>query len=481
MAAPGIGHYPVLAWVAFAPWFISLGGLSTRLAGLSGLAMGMAYIVPGRWDTFAAAVSAAGYHQGTQDAITGLFFLSYAFPFAAFGLLDGRLRAWTGAAPQRWALLRAAVLASLICGMWSPFPYTPVSIVVGASSWLQLAAVGGEPLLLFLLLWPSTLVAGLVQQKQSLREQVQVLAWLVFALSSVVTFGHWRIQSMDQLEAGGGGVRLSAIPLQLDLPQQTSVGMIVRDRAGSTISALELSREGLRRRPDGELLIWPELPIDRFASERVCTQAQVMADNLGRALVLQCFRPQGSQFLLTSELRLPQHDSTQFHAKSSLVPIYEQPLWGEGPILAGAPGTVFALDQARQLIPTLCYELHSRAHLRTAVLAGGNIVVHMASFAPFGRHPIDIWDQGMAQLRAVEFGVPIVRAANRAPVGWIDANGRSRSTSARFGSQAWAVDLWSPATAPTVYAYLSPVAAWLPALALLLLTGIGRRRVRRPD
>jgi apolipoprotein N-acyltransferase len=108
------------------------------------------------------------------------------------------------------------------------------------------------------------------------------------------------------------------------------------------------------------------------------------------------------------------------------------------------------------------------------VLAGGNIVVHMASFAAFARHPIDIWDQGMARLRAVEFGVPIVRATNRGPVGWIDALGRERSVSARFGQQAQCESVWSPAGTPVLHARLAPIAAWLPALMLLLATAAGR-------
>lgn len=60
----------------------------------------------------------------------------------------------------------------------------------------------------------------------------------------------------------------------------------------------------------------------------------------------------------------------------------------------------------------------------------------MASFALFARQPIDIWDQGMARLRGVEFDAPIVRATNRGAIGGIGALGRERSLSPRFGQQA---------------------------------------------
>ena len=58
LAAPGIGNYPMLAWVAFAPWLASLSRLAPAAASVSGLAMGMAYIVPGHWSTFNAAIEA---------------------------------------------------------------------------------------------------------------------------------------------------------------------------------------------------------------------------------------------------------------------------------------------------------------------------------------------------------------------------------------------------------------------------------------
>ena len=69
----------------------------------------------------------------------------------------------------------------------------------------------------------------------------------------------------------------------------------------------------------------------------------------------------------------------------------------------------------------------------------------MASFALFARQPIDIWDQGMARLRGVEFDAPIVRSTNRGAIGWIGALGRERSLSTRFGQQSQCLSVWLPA------------------------------------
>ena len=87
-AAPGVGNYPMLAGVAFAPWLASLSRLAPAAAAVSGLVMGMAYIVPGHWSTFNAAIAAAGYEGNKLNAYTLLFFLVFALPFVLFGALD---------------------------------------------------------------------------------------------------------------------------------------------------------------------------------------------------------------------------------------------------------------------------------------------------------------------------------------------------------------------------------------------------------
>jgi len=467
LAAPGVGHYPALAWLAFAPWLASLRGLRPGAAWWSGAAMGPAYTVPGRWSAFAAAVGTAGYDDWQQAALTVLLFLCYALPFAVFGVLDAIWRGRRGGAPP--AILRAGVLASLIGGLWSPFPFTPVAIVVDATPMLQLGAFGGEPLLLFLLLWPSAAIAGLMHSPRPLSRRPIELVPVAAVLLAVAVFGVWRLGALDRAEAAGSGARVAALPLQLDLPSSVSPAMLIGDHIGSTNSALEITRAALARSPQCEIVVWPETPLPPDRSERVCAQAPSLARSLGRPLLMQCFRRDAEQLQVTAEWTTPTGNA-RWHGKSSLVPFYEQPIFGAGQFIPGEAGTVFALDDARRLIPALCYEMHSRAHLRSAVFAGGNVIVHMASFTPFSRYPIDVWDMAMSRLRAIEFGVPIVRAVNRGPAGWIDAAGRVRQTSARFGRGGDCVEVWSPAASPTVYAYISPFAAWLPGLLVLALT-----------
>ncbi len=481
LAAPVGGGLTPLAFIAFAPWLAVLSrDIRPSMAFISGLAMGLVYIIPLHWPTFAAAVAAGGA-QGWKLHLTTLgFFVCYALPFALYAPVDSLLRRhWTLPDPL-WALLRAALLASLMCLVWAPFPYTPTVIITEWSSLLQVAAIGGEPLLLMLMLWPSAVLAGLLRQPFTRAGVTRAVMPLAVGLLLVHVHGSWRIQKMDQAEADGAGQRLSALPLQMDLPHRSTAQMLTRDRQRGRQSALELTRRALADAPRCELVIWPEVPLTAERSRPACEQGRRMATSLGLPLLMQCYRQVGRdgfatgldlQLQVSAEWLLPEEtgQSNLWHGKSSLVPFYEQPLFRSGHLQAGQPGSVFELDSERRLIPTLCYELHSRKHMRQGVFNGGNIVAHMASFTPFSRHPIDRWDLAMAQLRAVEFGVPILRATNRGPVGWIDANGRVRALSERFGRHAECQDIWTPSGKATLYTYISPVAAALPAIIFLLL------------
>jgi apolipoprotein N-acyltransferase len=207
---------------------------------------------------------------------------------------------------------------------------------------------------------------------------------------------------------------------------------------------------------------------------QVCAAAQALADTLHIPLLVQCHRPADAGHELTAEWLRP-GQSAEVHAKSALVPLYERPLLASPALQAGAAGALFALDAQRRVIPALCYELYSDAHLRHSVLAGGQFVAHMASFAAFAQQPIDRWEQPMARLRAIAWGTPILRAGNRAQGGWIDAQGRVRVSTPRFAQEARCLPVWAPGGAPTLYARAGPSVFLWPAAVLLLCTALLRR------
>lgn len=480
LATPGATPvlWPGFAWVGFAPWFALLPRLGWGTALLSGLVLGLGYTIPGHWDAFATAIAAASGESPLRDVYLFLLFLSLALPFMLFGWLDATLlRPWQSSKWQR-PLLRSALLASLIVGIWSPFPYTPTLLIVEQTQLLQIVDIAGEVIPLWLLLWSSAWLAEvLAAPAQWRRHRVALFPLLLLAVACLV-YGDRRIDTLEAREHSGDGVSLRAMPLQLDLPNHASVRTMLSDRSGAATSAMELSRVGLQAPPQCELAIWPEVPIPLERVDALCQRGTELARRLGVPLLLQCSRVSGDRFQVTAELFSPGTSTPLVHAKSALVPLYEQPLLAPGHTETGAGGSVFAFPGGRGLVPTLCYELHSRDHLRAAAMNGGNIIVHMASFTAFERHPVDEIDLAMARIRAIEFRMPIVRSANRGAVGWIDAGGRPRQLSQRLGTANRCVKIFSPADGPSVFARIAPIAPWLPGAMALIWVLLARWRGR---
>lgn len=471
--------WPMLAWIGFAPWFATLSRLGTPGALLSALVLGLGYTIPGHWEAFGAAVSASTGESVRRELFLALLFGSLAVPLLVFAWIHAALlRRWE-LRPWLRPMLESALLASLIVGIWAPFPYTPTLLIVDQSAVLQAADIGGEALPLWLLLWSSAWLGQLLGAPGRWRDRCSGALLLAAAAAACLGYGLWRIEVLESQERSGSGVRLQAMPLQLDLPNYASPRTMLSNRAGLSASALELSREGLLAAPQCELAVWPEVPI---AVERVgalCQRGPHVAATLDTPVLMQCSRQMGESHQVTAELFTPGKASPLSHAKSSLVPLYERPVLAAGKVEPGIGGSVFDLGAGRHLVPTLCYELHSRDHLRRASLQGGNIVIHMASFTPFQRHAVDEIDLAMSRLRAIEFRMPIVRSANRGAAGWIDAAGRPRALSERLGTSNRCVGVFAPAGGPTLFARFSTLAPWLPASLTLLLALWLRRREQR--
>ena len=470
------GAWSYLAWVCFAPWLLLQRRLSPGIAALVGGLFGLACVAPALWDVFGAALINQYGEGWKQRGLTLAVFLPHAAPWIVFAWLDARwLRRQRIPAALR-PLLQAGLLSTLVCSLPAVFPFTPAVLIVGQTPLIQLLELGGEPLLLWLLFWPS---AALAQAWAAPSTWRAVLGFPLLFLVANAGYGLLRMQSVAKASASADAVTLSALPLQLDLPGGASASNLMRGRS----SALAMSRDGLARATQCELLVWPELPVPYRELDQLCERLDARDEPLFALPWMRvCARRTDAlplRQLSRAELLGADGALLDAHAKSSLIPGYERPLWGSGPIEAGAAGAVLALDERRRLVPAICYELHSLDHIRRSVLAGGNVIVHMASFAPFSRLPIDRLDTAMAQIRAVAFRVPILRSANRGPVGWLDATGRIHAVGDRLGHANQCIELRGPDAGPTPFARLQPVAALLPltlSLLLWLLTFGWRRR-----
>jgi apolipoprotein N-acyltransferase len=150
----------------------------------------------------------------------------------------------------------------------------------------------------------------------------------------------------------------------------------------------------------------------------------------------------------------PGHGLESYH-KRNLVPLAEiwparLPLIGSPPpdlagLSAGTEATVFPLGESAFGV-LICFEITDAAGARTLAQRGARFIVNLTNdawFATSGRPPHLPW----AAVRAVESGLPVVRAANAGPSAVFDRFGRV--VAIRRGAGLFAATV--PQPGPTLY------------------------------
>jgi apolipoprotein N-acyltransferase len=137
-----------------------------------------------------------------------------------------------------------------------------------------------------------------------------------------------------------------------------------------------------------------------------------------------------------------------------------------GTFSAGQGPALFELNGIR-LAPNICYEAVFPELVRKSVLAGGDIIVNLTNDGWFGHSSGPYQHLQQARVRAVEEGLPLVRAANTGVSAVIDPAGRI-VRSLPLGAEG-VLDAPLPrALEPTIYGRLRDG-----PLALLMLAGLG--------
>jgi apolipoprotein N-acyltransferase len=462
---------PILAWIAFAPWLAATVRHGPRGALVLGLLMGFAWFMPGRWDVPGVPAQAISDSAWAGHLWTLAFFLSYALPFAIFGWADARwLRQSAPSALQ--PVVRAGVLATLICVVWTPFAVTPASMVVDYTRMIQISELGGEAWLLWLVLLPSAALGELFHHHR-LRAMVPTIGVCALLLVACSVAGSLRIHYVDLAGAQHPSVSIMALQLQLD--PHSDIAHLTANRSGRSVSGVERSRDAFDADPSCRFAVWPETPLPQERAEFACRRVPELLDRFNVPLLMQCRGPHGA----VARLYRRAGQAPLEHAKTALVPVYETTLWrgllgiGDGP-----PGTVMPVGPDLRVIPAVCYEVHSHSHLAAATRGGGNMIAHMASFNAFGGRIAERYDLAMTRILAVSYRTPVVRSVTGDTGGWIDATGRLQRLAPDGAPAAQCKPVELPNLGPTLFARLGTWMSWLPGLIGIAVFMFLRRRRR---
>jgi apolipoprotein N-acyltransferase len=457
-----------IAWGGLVPLFVALDGAPKRvtvaLATVYALVLGLGSVGP-----WLAPAIAAYFELDRLRAIAytlpALALLSAAHGVGLGVMLLARPRRtgmwdvlWCGALWTCWEAVRTFV-----------FPYYPAASLAlsqhATLPALQVASVGGIAGVTFLLAACNVGLASLLPRSP----RTGAGSGRVGAVLTGVGLAAGAV--------GWGLFRLSTEPAARPGPEVVAVDVDAPNEAASTLERyLAASEEAAAARPS--LLIWPEsaLTVDVEHDHAAWTVLDRFIETHATALltggpgVLR--RSEGDLARFNSaHLLVPGHGMRSYH-KRGLVPFAERwpallgsPPPGLASLDAGSDATVFRLGSDAFGV-LICFEITNGAAARALVRNGADFIVNLTNDAWFvAGAPHRPW----AQVRAVETGLPVLRAANAGTSALFDGFGRELRESAPSGGPTL-FTVQVPRGAPTPYARAGDV--FLAACVAALLTGL---------
>ncbi len=485
--------FPVMVWLIDGAGGGRWHGLPA--AAMAGWWFGLGYFVPGLyWIGYAFLVDAQTFAWLMPFAVLGL--PAYLALFPAFGFAVARL-IWTKDGSRVIALAASLTASEWLRGHvltgfpWNAFGYALTKPLALAQAASLIGLWGLTFLSVAIFASPAVLIDGSSRGRRPWIGPVMALLLLV----AMGIFGSVRLSLQPTATVANVKLRIMQPNLQQDAKFNYSAKaevmqkyLTLSDRASGPQST------GVR---DASILIWPESAFPFFLTREADAMAQI--DDL---------LPQGT-ILITGSVRAPDlppgtkitraynsiyaidHDGSvlSVYDKLHLVPFGEYlPFqdWMEklgfvqltkvqGGFIAGTRRRAMEIPNAPRALPLICYETIFPGE----VAARGNRpgwIVNLTNDGWFGISTGPYQHLQQARLRAIEQGLPLVRAANTGISAVIDPMGR---IVARLGLGVEGVlDSSLPAAiAPTVYARSGDIPTAMIVAASLIF--VIRRRVAK--
>jgi apolipoprotein N-acyltransferase len=484
--------FPVLVWLIDGSGAGRLGGLPASM--LTGWLFGFGYFLAGLyWIGHAFLVDAQTFGWLLPFAVTAL--PAGLAVFTAFGFALSRLL-WVRGPLRIVALAVALTIAEWLRGhLLSGFPWNSIGYTLtGPLLLAQTASVVGLWGMTFLAVAIFASPATLADERAESRKAWLPSALAVAALLAMTAFGAWRLHAVPTTFADDVRLRI----MQPNLPQDQKFNYAARQRIMRHY--LELSDRSTGQQSTGLAdvthLIWPESAFPFFLTREADALAQI-ANALpdGTMLITGAARyadplPGSQRPRAYNSVYVIDHDGgiVSVYDKVHLVPFGEylpfqatlerlgfvQLTKVQGGFLAGDRHRSYALRGAPRFLPLICYEIIFPGSVVPASERPGWLL-NVTNDAWFGISTGPYQHFQQSRLRAIEEGLPLVRAANNGISAVVDPVGRI-VRDLPLGAEG-VIDSGLPrAIAPTVYARFGNLLAGLAVIASLLV--LVRRRTR---
>jgi apolipoprotein N-acyltransferase len=410
---------PVDAWpLAFAGpglLVVALAGRSLRASFGCGLAFGLALFVP----LISWLVNEAWYAWAILAGVLALIFAVLAVGQRL--LLN--LPYWPAAVAGWWVLVEA------IRDRWPyAFPWGRLAMSQSVAPDVRWVAVGGAPLLSFLVALVGAMLARMVLAGLAGRPTWRSLRGPV--LAAVVTAGLVLAGGLLPVDPVGGApmAQLAAIqgnvPRARNLSQQLSATQVTLNHVTATLRLAAAVKAG--RRADPDLVIWPEnsTDLDPFQNPAIYAELASAVNAVGHPVLVGEVLNDPRRNV--GQLWLPGRGPTSSYVKRQLVPFGEYiPLRGFISSFSSLPAlqpidftpghraVVFAVGGIK-LGDVICYEVGFDNLVRSEVTAGANLLAVQSNDADFeidGQLGETEQQTAMARIRAVESDRAVVYAS----------------------------------------------------------------------
>ncbi|WP_265499210.1 apolipoprotein N-acyltransferase [Paracoccus beibuensis] len=398
------------------------------------------------------------------------------------GALFWALPIWAAASVSSGRGRLLAVAAALILSDWlrgwifTGFPWALIGHAWIDTPVAQLAAWIGAPGLGVLTMTVAVLPHLLRRQGQP--RVAAVLPGLILALLAV---GAAWAAGLARLATPGPADTSTT----LRIVQPNATQSLKWDPEWSTVffqRLLDLSTQPGQR----DLVIWPETAVN-FLLDEASGVLPAMSDAAGAPLVMGIQRREGSRFY-NSLAVIDGGRVLGIYDKFHLVPFGEYIPWGDalarfgigafaaqqGNGYSAGPGpAVLAAPGAPDFQPLICYEAIFPQHVR-GLDERPEWLLQATNDAWFGRISGPYQHLSQARLRAIETGLPLIRAANTGVSAVIDARGQIRDSLPL--NTAGKIDAHLPgALPPTVWMRMGN----MPLVTLLILVLLGAALTQR--
>ena len=437
----GFLTFPILVWLLDGAVGESDAGRFRRLrpSFFVGWWFGFGYFVAGLWwISNALLVEAPEFAWAIPLAVLGLpailaIFYALAAAFARAFWPDNLLRIFVLAAFM-------GVAEWLRSFVFTGFPWNAIGYgIMPSPLMMQSVSITGAEAINILAVLAFALPAGLAQSNRSAVVSTLLVTLL---LASHVGYGYWRLHILPDAEDEGRVVRL----VQPAIDQSEKWDPTHAKSTFDNLLMLSSASPVLEEMDRPSLIIWPETAVP-FILTREPSAVAAIAETLqvGQSLVAGVVREEQGEETEAAEARFYNSmlmiDSEGIISdaadKVHLVPFGEylpfaQQLGGLGlKAVAAADRGYVGATQRRSLeltgglsaIPLICYEAIFASEVKRLAETDG-LMINITNDAWYGNTPGPYQHFHQSQLRTVELGLPMARAANNGISAIIDAKGR---------------------------------------------------------